>query len=142
VTIIVTEHDKNATPAEVPPRGPWVTRTEAAAVLALATIFLVAVLVIAVRQHRAGERIAVIRAETAGAEYHIDLNTAGVQELMLLPGIGTVRSQRIVDWREAHGPIKSLDDIRQATGLSASGAEKLREFIVWPADTAETREMP
>ena len=136
----MNEQDKNASPAAPPPRQPWVTRAEAAVVLALAAIFLAAVLVIVVRQHRAGARIEVIQAEAAGAEYRIDLNTAGVQELMLLPGIGEVRSQRLVDWREANGRIASLDDLREATGLGASGVEKLREFIVWPDDAAETRE--
>jgi len=138
----VNEEDKNASPAAPPQRHPWVTRAEAATVLVLAAIFLVAVLVIVIRQHRAGARIEVIRAEAAGAEYRIDLNTAGVQELMLLPGIGEVRSQRLVDWREANGRIASLEDIREATGLSASSVEKLREFIIWPAESAETRETP
>lgn len=116
-------------PVEVKPRGPWVTRVEAIVVLVLATLFLVWVVVIVVRQNRAGEGIEVIRGQADADPYLVDLNTADVQELMLLPGIGKVRSQRIIDWRKEHGAFTSLDQVRKATGLSANGIEKLKPYV-------------
>ena len=67
-------------------------------------------------------------AETAAAEaspapeqtedvFPIDLNTATVDELQLLPSIGEVRAQAIVDYREANGPFTYVEDLRNVKGI-------------------------
>lgn len=47
----------------------------------------------------------------------LDLNAAGVNEFDALPGIGPVLAQRIVDFREQHGPFRSVDQLREVTGI-------------------------
>ena len=47
----------------------------------------------------------------------VDINTAGPEELMTLPGIGEKRAQAIVDWREEHGPFEYVEDLIQVPGI-------------------------
>ena len=48
----------------------------------------------------------------------ININTASREELKTLQGIGQVRADAIIKYREAHGPFKSLDELRKVTGIS------------------------
>lgn len=59
----------------------------------------------------------------------LDLNRATVQELTTLPGIGDVLAQRIVDYREAHGPFRSVDELIAVEGIGEGKLEKLRELV-------------
>lgn len=54
-------------------------------------------------------------ASTPGAV--LDLNAASVEQLETLPGIGPVLAQRIVEHREQHGPFRSVDELREVTGI-------------------------
>ena len=56
----------------------------------------------------------------------IDLNTASAAELEKgLKGIGSVRAAAIVEYRETHGPFKSIDDLAQVPGIKEKTLEKL-----------------
>ena len=50
----------------------------------------------------------------------LDLNSAGVEQLDGLPGIGPVLAQRIVDWRTEHGRFGSVDQLREVPGIGES----------------------
>lgn len=52
--------------------------------------------------------------------YRVDVNAADVRELELLPGIGPAKASRIVEYRRAHGPFDSLDDLRRVPGVGPS----------------------
>ncbi len=59
----------------------------------------------------------------------ININTASVAELELLPGIGEVTAQRIVDFRDANGPYRSIDDLVHVRGISTRTIEQLRALV-------------
>jgi competence protein ComEA len=56
----------------------------------------------------------------------VNINTANVQELDSLKGIGPALAQRIVDYRESHGPFKSLEDLKKVSGI---GEKKFADLI-------------
>ncbi|WP_434994201.1 helix-hairpin-helix domain-containing protein [Arthrobacter sp. Ld5] len=47
----------------------------------------------------------------------IDLNTATLAEIESLPGVGPVLGQRIIDWREEHGPFTQAADVDAVPGI-------------------------
>jgi competence protein ComEA len=59
----------------------------------------------------------------------INLNTATREELETLPGIGPVLAQRIIDYREAHGPYQSVDDLLNVEGIGPSLLGKIRDLV-------------
>jgi len=59
----------------------------------------------------------------------INLNTAGVEELTALPGIGPSYAKRIVEFREKNGPFKKVDDLLNVQGIGEKTLEKIRERV-------------
>ncbi len=47
----------------------------------------------------------------------VDLNQADLQQLMTLPGIGEVKAQAIIEYREQQGNFKAIEDIQQVRGI-------------------------
>ena len=47
----------------------------------------------------------------------INLNTANFKELTKLKGIGPVYAQRIIDYREKHGPFERIEDLMKVKGI-------------------------
>ncbi|ORV13986.1 ComEA family DNA-binding protein [Mycobacterium celatum] len=59
----------------------------------------------------------------------IDLNTATVQQLDTLPGIGPVTAAAIVAWREANGKFNSVDQLAEVDGIGPARLDKLRALV-------------
>lgn len=59
----------------------------------------------------------------------ININSANIEDLKELPGIGDVLAQRIVFYREFNGPYQSIDDLENVEGISASLIESIRPHI-------------
>lgn len=59
----------------------------------------------------------------------IDLNTATVEELMTLPGIGQSKAESIVSWREENGAFGSVEDILNITGIKEGVFSKIKDHI-------------
>jgi competence protein ComEA len=62
----------------------------------------------------------------------VNINTASAAELdKQLPGIGPVLAGRIVEYRAANGPFKTLDDLRKVTGLTKAVIDKIKDLITF-----------
>lgn len=59
----------------------------------------------------------------------VDLNTAGLEELTLLSGIGPSTAQAILDYRAQHGPFTTLDQLTDVPGIGPATLEQLRPNV-------------
>ena len=59
----------------------------------------------------------------------LDLNTATVEQLDALPGVGPVTAQRIVDWRARNGRFATVDQLREVEGIGERRLGQLRELV-------------
>src|SRR5581483_8430717 len=59
----------------------------------------------------------------------VNLNTATVQQLDALPGIGPVTAAAIVAWRDANGKFTSVDQLAEVDGIGPGRLEKLRPLV-------------
>lgn len=62
----------------------------------------------------------------------LPINTASVAELERLPGIGPVLAQRILEYRELHGPFQRPEDLLEVEGIGPAKLEGLSEYILVP----------
>lgn len=60
----------------------------------------------------------------------VNLNTATVDELDALPGVGPTIAQAIVDHRSEHGPFESVDQLIEVSGIGEAKLEQLRSLVV------------
>src|SRR4029077_6340635 len=59
----------------------------------------------------------------------IDLNTASIEQLQQLPGIGPATAKAIIRFREKSGPLKRVEDLLAIHGISKARLEKLRPYV-------------
>ncbi len=65
----------------------------------------------------------------AGTGSLININTASPEELDTLPGIGPALAQRIIQYRETHGPFQTVEDLKKVSGIGEKNFEKLKDKI-------------
>jgi competence ComEA-like helix-hairpin-helix protein len=63
------------------------------------------------------------------AEKSIDINTADVETLVSLPGIGEKTAQKMIDLRAERGKFESLDELMDVKGIGKSKFNKIKKFL-------------
>lgn len=59
----------------------------------------------------------------------LNINTAGMEEFMTLPGIGEVLAERIVAYRDANGSFSSVEGLMYVEGIGEKKMEGIWDFI-------------
>jgi len=59
----------------------------------------------------------------------VNVNTASLEELQLLPGVGETRARAIVAARKQRGGFKSLDELVEVKGIGETSLTRLRPFV-------------
>lgn len=60
----------------------------------------------------------------------ININTATIDELKSLPGIGDAIAERIVDYREENGGFDTIEEIMEVSGIGEKIFEAIKEQII------------
>ena len=64
------------------------------------------------------------------ADDKVNINTAGADELMTLPGIGEIKANAIISYREENGSFSSIEDIKNISGIKDALFNKIKDLIV------------
>lgn len=59
----------------------------------------------------------------------VHLNTATLEQLDSLPGVGPVTAQKILDYRTEHGPFTSVDELDAVPGIGPSRMDQLKDLV-------------
>lgn len=62
-------------------------------------------------------------------ESGVNINTAGLEELMTLPGIGESKAQAIIQYREEHGDFQNIEELTNISGIKSGVYEKIKELV-------------
>lgn len=60
----------------------------------------------------------------------VNVNTATVDELILLPGIGESKARAIVERRQKEGAYREVEELLEVKGIGDAALDKIREHVV------------
>ena len=67
--------------------------------------------------------------DTTGKSSTVNLNTATLEELTSLPGIGESTAQKIIDYRKQNGKFKVIEDLKNVSGIGESKFDNIKDKI-------------
>ena len=73
----------------------------------------------------------ILNENTGGVEKSsiVNINKASEVELQTLPGIGASLAGRIIEYRETNGKFKSIEDIKNVSGIGEAKFDSIKDFI-------------
>lgn len=63
------------------------------------------------------------------ADGRIDINTASAEQLQLIPGIGEVLAQRIIDYRTEHTAFTTVEELMEVSGIGQVKFSKMKPYV-------------
>jgi len=66
---------------------------------------------------------------TTASSGPVHLNSATLEQLDALPGVGPVTAQKILDYRQEHGAFGSVDELDAVPGIGPARMDTLRELV-------------
>ena len=70
-----------------------------------------------------------VKAAAVAPKGLININTADVEELTKLKGVGQKKAEAIIAWRKENGNFKTVDDLLEVKGIGEATLEANREII-------------
>lgn len=61
--------------------------------------------------------------------YPININSCSLEELLTIKGLGDIKAKKIIEYRDANGLFKSIEDIKNINGIGDALFNKIKEFI-------------
>jgi len=66
---------------------------------------------------------------TGNLSLYININSASIEILKQLPGIGEKTAERIVDFRAKNGPFKTVRELLLVKGIGQAKFDRIKEYI-------------
>lgn len=66
----------------------------------------------------------------SGTVPKIDINSADIDLIMLLPGVGRETALRIIEYRSKNGDFTRVDDLIGVSGIGVKKLEKLKDYVI------------
>lgn len=67
--------------------------------------------------------------ESNATDLYVNINSAGINELSSLPGIGIKTAEKIIDYRESVGRFTSIEQLLEVPGIGEGKLQQIRDFI-------------
>jgi competence protein ComEA len=74
--------------------------------------------------------IAISKNSANNGDEKININTASLEEIQELDGIGPVKAAAIIAYREENGPFQKVEDLLNVTGIGEKSLEKIKEQVI------------
>ena len=72
-------------------------------------------------------------------ELKVDLNRAGIEELVRLPGVGEIVAQRIVNYRDENGAFEAPEELMNVRGIGEKTYLKLKPYVTVSKEARENQ---
>ena len=86
--------------------------------------------------------LALVPISLAAAEGKVNINTATAEQLSMLPRVGSVVAQRIVEFREKNGKFKKEEDLLLVSGIGDRTFDLIAPYVSLNGETTLTDKVP
>jgi competence protein ComEA len=74
-------------------------------------------------------KLSIAAADTGSTPQKININRADAWLLEALPGVGDIKAQAIIDYRESHGFFHDVDELLNVSGFGETGVAQIKNYV-------------